>query len=149
MKVILLSDQRSLGRRGEEVTVKPGYARNYLFPQGLALAATKANRAYFEEQRTKIDARHSREREAAEEIAKQLSEVSLTIAKRVGESGTLYGSVTPAAIADALEEQGVTVDRRRLEVEGGIKSVGEHKVTVDLHPEVMGEITVHVVPAEE
>jgi large subunit ribosomal protein L9 len=149
MRVILLSDQRTLGRRGEEVQVKPGFARNYLFPQGLALAANKANRAYFEQHRAKIDARHAREREEAESIKKQIEEITVTIAKRVGESGTLYGSVTPAAIADSLEEKGVTVDRRRLQLDGGIKSVGEHTVTIDLHPEVMAELKVNVVPAEE
>lgn len=149
MRVILLSDQRTLGRRGEEVQVKPGFARNYLFPQGLALEATKANRAYFEQQRAKIDARHARERDEAEAIKKQIEEISVNIAKRVGESGTLYGSVTPTAIADSLEEQGVTVDRRRLQLDGGIKSVGEHTVTIDLHPEVMAELKVNVVPAEE
>ncbi|MDY7094305.1 MAG: 50S ribosomal protein L9 [Acidobacteriota bacterium] len=149
MRVILLSDQRTLGRRGEEVQVKPGFARNYLFPQGLALEANKANRAYFEQQRAKIDARHAKEREEAAAVAAQIAGITVTIAKRVGESGTLYGSVTPTAIADSLEEQGVTVDRRRLQLDGGIKSVGEHTVTIDLHPEVMAELKVNVVPAEE
>ena len=149
MRVILLSDQRSLGRRGQEVEVKPGFARNYLLPQGLALESNKANRAYFEQQRAKIDARHTREREAAAEIAATIAGISLTIAKRVGDSGTLYGSVTASAVAEALEEKGVTVDRRRIDLEGGIKTIGEHKVAIDLHPEVIAELTVNVVSAEE
>lgn len=149
MRIILLSDQRALGRRGEEVEVKPGFARNYLLPQGLALEANKANRAYFEQHRAKIDARHAREREAAAEIAATIAGITLTIAKRVGETGTLYGSVTTSAIAEALEAKGVTIDRRRIDLEGGIKTAGEHKVAIDLHPEVIAELAVNVVSAEE
>ncbi len=148
MLVILLKDQRNLGKRGEEVNVKPGFGRNYLIPQGMALLANKANRAYFEQQRAKIDARHVKEREAAMEIAAQLAGTKVSITKRVGESGTLYGSVTSIDIAACLAEKGITVDRRRIELETGIKSIGDHKVEIDLHSEVMGEITVSVVPEE-
>lgn len=148
MRVILLKDQRNLGKRGEEVNVKPGFGRNFLIPQGLALESSRANRAYFEQQRAKIDARHVKEREAAMEVAAQLAGTKVVITKRVGESGTLYGSVTSIDIAAALAEKGVTVDRRRIELETGIKTIGDHTVEIDLHPEVMGEITVSVVPEE-
>lgn len=148
MQVILLSDQRNLGRRGEVVKVKPGYGRNYLLPQGLALEATPANLKYFGEQRKKIDIKHSKERDAAAEIAAQLASIHLTITKKVGETQTLYGSVTATEIAEALAEKGVTVDRRRLDLGGGIKLLGDHKVTIDLHPEVLAEITVSVVAEE-
>ena len=148
MRVILLSDQRHLGKRGEVVEVKPGYGRNYLLPQGIALEATNANIKYFEHQRAKIDARHTKEREAAQEIANRMADLRLEIAKRVGETDTLYGSVTAGDIADVLEKKGFTVDRRRIDLEGGIKTLGDHSVRVELHPEVVAEVTVSVVREE-
>ena len=148
MKVILLSDQRHLGRRGETVEVKPGYGRNFLLPQGLALEAMPGNQKVFEQQRKKIDAAHAREREAAQAIADQMSSVRVTIPKRVGETGTLYGSVTAGDVAEALAAQGVTVDRRRIDLEGGIKTLGDHQVRIELQAEVVAEITVSVVAEE-
>jgi len=148
VKVILLSDQRHLGKRGETVEVKPGYGRNYLLPQGFALEATPSNHKLFEQQRKKIDARHAKERDAAQEFANSLAGLQVTIPKRVGETGTLYGSVTAGDIAEALEAKGVTVDRRRIDLEGGIKTLGDHPVRIDLHSEVLAEITVSVVAAE-
>lgn len=146
MDVILLSDQRHLGRRGQVVRVKPGFARNYLLPQGLALEATQANKKFFEEQRKKIDAQHVKERDAAAEIAAQFASVRLEIAKKVGETETLYGSVTASEIAEALAAKGFDVDRRKIDLEGGIKTLGDHPVRIDLHPDVVAEITVTVVP---
>jgi len=145
VKVILLSDQRHLGKRGELVEVKPGYGRNYLLPQGLALEATHANLTSFEQQRAKIDARHAQERAAAEAIAERMKDLRLEIPKRVGETDTLYGSVTATEVGDLLERKGFTVDRRRIDLEGGIKTLGEHKVRVELNPEVIAEVTVTVV----
>lgn len=148
MRVILLSDQRHLGKRGEVVDVKPGYGRNFLLPQGIALEATDANIKYFEHQRAKIDARHGRERDAAQEIANRMADLKLEIAKRVGETDTLYGSVTAGDIAQMMEQKGFTVDRRRIDLEGGIKTLGEHPVRIELHPEVVAEVTVSVVREE-
>ena len=96
MKVILLSDIRQRGKRGEVVEVKAGYARNFLLPQGLALVATSGNLKYFEQQRKKIDAKHTEQRDAAAAIAAQLSGLKVIIAKRVGETQTMYGSVKQA-----------------------------------------------------
>jgi large subunit ribosomal protein L9 len=146
MKVILLSDLTQAGKRGQEVEVKPGFARNYLIPQGMAVEATDSNRKWFEHQKKKIDARAAKEREEASAAAAQLAGITVEIAKRVGETETLYGSVTATDVADALEAKGVQVDRRRLDLGGGIKTLGEHVVIVDLHPEVKAEVTVHVVP---
>lgn len=146
MEVILLRDDRHLGRRGEVVRVKPGHARNYLMPQGLAMEATAANRKYFEEQRKKIDARHAEERDEAAEIAAKLATVKVEIPKKVGETETLYGSVTATEVAEFLAREGFEVDRRKIDLEGGIKTLGEHPVRIDLHPEVVAEITVNVVP---
>jgi large subunit ribosomal protein L9 len=148
VKVILLNDQRHLGKRGEIVEVKPGYGRNYLLPQGLAMEASPGNVKVFEQQRAKIDARHAKERAEAQAIADKMAGLRLEIPKRVGETETLYGSVTAGDIADVLEKKGFTVDRRRIDLEGGIKTLGDHPVRVELHPEVIAEVTVSVVREE-
>jgi large subunit ribosomal protein L9 len=148
VRVILLSDQRHLGKRGQVVDVKPGFGRNYLVPQGLALEATNANVKYFEQQRSKIDAQHAKERDAAAGIAKTMEGLRVEIPKRVGETGTLYGSVTAGDVAEALDKKGFIVDRRRIDLEGGIKALGDHPVRVELHPEVIAEVTVAVVAEE-
>lgn len=148
MEVILLSDQRNLGRRGELVRVKPGYARNFLVPQGLAMEATSSNLKYFQEQRKKIDARVSEERDAAMEVASELASVRLTAARRVGETETLYGSVTASDVGELLAEKGIEVDRRKIDIGGGIKTLGDHTVTIHLHHDVVAEITLTVVPTE-
>lgn len=148
MEVILMQDLVHAGKRGEVIDVKPGYARNYLLPQGLALEATKANRQYFEQQRERIDAEHAREREGAQGLRERVAAAQVVIAKRVGEQDTLYGSVTATEIAEALEAQGIEVDRRRIDLEGGIKTLGEHPVRIDLHYEVVAEVLVKVVAEE-
>lgn len=151
MEVILLQDTRQLGRRGEVVKVKPGYARNYLLPQGIALVKNRANLAFFEQQKKKIDAVHAKERDEAAAIAAQLAGLKVTIQKRVGESETLYGSVTVAEVAEELHRKGVELDKRKIDlgVAHGIKTLGDHTATIDLHPEVVAEVTVSVVPNEE
>lgn len=148
MKIILLTDQRNLGKRGETVEVKPGYGRNFLLPQGIALEATPSNVKLFEQQRKKIDARLAKEKEAAQEYANRLAGVQVTIPKRVGETGTLYGSVTAGDVAEALEAKGFTVDRRQIDLEGGIKTLGDHPVRIEIHSDVRPEITVSVVAEE-
>jgi large subunit ribosomal protein L9 len=148
MQVILMEDVRGIGRRGDVVRVKPGYARNYLIPQGRGLMATPANMRYYEEQKKKIDLRHHQERESAEARAAELVGVAIKIAKRVADSETLYGSVTATDIADALAEKGIEVDKRRLALEGGIKTLGEHAIQIELHPEVVAEVKVTVVAEE-
>jgi large subunit ribosomal protein L9 len=148
VKVILLSDQRNLGKRGETVEVKPGYGRNYLLPQGIALEATPSNVKVFAQQRKKIDALHAKERDAAQAIANQMAGVQISIPKRVGETGTLYGSVTAGDVAEALEAKGFKVDRRRIDLGDDMKSLGDHTVRVELHSEVVAEVTVSVVAEE-
>ena len=148
MEVILLKDQRHLGTRGEVIKVKPGFARNYLLPQGIALEATPSNMKVFESMKTKIDALHTRERDAAQAIAERLDGLRLEIAKRVGETETLYGSVTATEVAELLEAKGFEIDRRRIDLEGGIKAVGDHEVRIDLHADVEANVIVTVVPEE-
>jgi len=148
MEVILMQDLLHNGKRGEIIRVKPGFARNYLIPKGLALEATEANRRLFEQQRAKIEAQHEHQRSLASEVAEKIAGLEITIAKRVGEQGTLYGSVTATEIAEALAAQGVEVDKRRIDLEGGIKTVGEHPVRIELHSEVVAQLLVKVVPEE-
>lgn len=148
MEVILLKDQRHLGTRGEVIKVKPGFARNYLLPQGIALEATPGNMKVFESLKAKIDALHNRERDAAQAIADRLEGTRIEVAKRVGETETLYGSVTATEVADLLAAKGFEIDRRRIDLEGGIKTVGDHEVRIDLHAEVEAKIIVTVVPEE-
>ena len=145
MKVILLSDVRQTGRRGEVVEVKPGFARNFLLPQRMAALATPGNLKGFEQQRTKIEAQHAEQRSAAAEVATELDGTKVEIAKRASESETLYGSVTPTEVAEALKAKGFSIDRRIIDMAGGIKTLGDHAVRVDLHADVVAEITVQVV----
>jgi large subunit ribosomal protein L9 len=148
MRVVLMSDVIHTGKRGEVVDVKPGYARNYLLPKGLALEATAGNLKVFEQQRRRIELHHQQEREAAAAIAAEIADLRLEIAKRASESGALYGSVTAAEVAEALEAKGIEVDLRRIDLEGGIKALGDHEVRIDLHSEVVAEVVVSVIPEE-
>jgi large subunit ribosomal protein L9 len=148
VNVILMRDRRDLGKRGEVVSVKPGYARNFLIPGGHALPATQANIRFFGEQREKIDAQHVKERDAAASVAAHLAGLTIEIAKRVTDAETLYGSVTASEIAEALAAKGMEIDARRIDLEGGIKTVGDHPVRINLHSEVVAELTVTVVPEE-
>jgi large subunit ribosomal protein L9 len=148
MKVILMSDLRHRGRRGQVVEVRPGYARNFLFPQGLAREATPGNIKLFQQERKKIDVKHAAERQAAAEIAAAIAGIRISLRKRAMETGALYGSVTATDVVDALAAQGVEVDRRQVDLAGGIKTLGDHLVRVDLHSEVIAELAV-TVEAEE
>ena len=144
MRVILLQDVRHQGKRGTIIDVKPGYARNFLMPQGFALVASDGNVKYFEQLRKKIDAKHLKAEEEAEGAAQGINGIVVTVKKRVDENGTLYGSVTATEVAEGLEAQGVEIDRRRIDLEGGIKSLGDHPVRVEFHAEVTAEFTVRV-----
>ncbi len=146
MKVILTQDMESLGLGGEIVNVARGYARNYLVPRGMALEATEQNIKLTEQQRKNIEIKKIKAKEDALKIKEKLSAVSVTIAQKVGEEEKLYGSVTTMDIADQLEKQGITLERRRIILDKPIKSLGEFSVTVKLHPEVTAPIKVVVVP---
>jgi large subunit ribosomal protein L9 len=146
MKVILADDVRGLGHRGDTVTVKPGFARNYLFPQGLAWESNAANMRRLSEEKKKYDEKSLHEKTAAEAVAKRMEGLTVTVSKKAGEGDVLYGSVTPSDIADALAERGIEVDRRRIEVAEPIKRLGDHTVHVRLHRDVVAEVTVSVQP---
>jgi large subunit ribosomal protein L9 len=145
IEVILREDIKTLGRAGEMVRVKPGYARNYLLPQGLAYEATEGNRKRIAAETRVRAARSQAEQMEAERAAATLREVTLTLSGKAGEEGKLFGSITSQDIADALAQQGHTVDRRRIELEHPIKTTGTHTVTVRLHPEVHADVRVSVV----
>jgi large subunit ribosomal protein L9 len=146
MKVILADDVRGIGHRGDTVTVKPGYARNYLFPHGLAWESTPANMRRLSEEKKKYDEKTLHEKGIAEEVARRVEGLKLVISKKSGEGDVLYGSVTPADIADALAQRGIEVDRRRVEVAEPIKRLGEHTVHVRFHRDVVAELTIEVQP---
>ena len=148
MKVILADDVRGLGHRGETVTVKPGYARNFLFPGGLAYEATDANVRRLADEKKKYDEKTLREKTVASEAASRVEGLTVTITKKAGEEGHLYGSVTASDIADALAAKSIEVDRRRIELAEPIRSVGSHTVHVRLHKDVVATLTVDVQPTQ-
>lgn len=145
MKVILTEEIRGLGTRGDLVTVKDGYARNYLIPKNLAQEATTSNLKAIEHQRRKWALLAQQERDAAQKAADRVKGVKIQIEKRVGEHGHLFGSVTANEIADALAEKGIEVDKRRVELASPIKNIGLHDVEVRLHRDVTATIQVEVV----
>ena len=147
MKVILADDVRGLGHRGDTVSVKPGYARNYLFPQGVAYEATTANLRRLSEEKKKYDQKMLNEKAVAEEVAKKVEGTTLVVAKKAGEEDQLYGSVTSSDIADALAARGIEVDRRRVELAEPIRRLGAHTDHVRLHRDVVATLTVDVQPS--
>jgi len=146
MKVILTDEIRGLGARGDIVTVKDGYARNFLLPKNLAREATPGNLKGIEQERKKWGLIAQQERDAAAKAADAVKGTKITIEKRVGEHGQLFGSVTANDIADALEAKGHKVDKRRIELGAPIKTLGVHDVEVRLHKDVAAHIQVEVVP---
>ncbi len=149
MDIILLQRVEKLGQMGEVVNVKPGYARNYLLPQKKALRATKENVAEFEQRRTQLEADNLDRRQEAERVAGRLDGLSVVLTRQASDSDQLYGSVTTRDIADEVTEAGFTIDRRQVELDRPIKTVGLHRVRVRLHPEVAVEVTANVARSAE
>ena len=149
MEVILREDIDKLGNRGELVKVADGYARNYLFPKRLAVKASDSNKKIVEQERQAHLRREAKEKSDSEDLGKLLAGVSVTIAQKAGEQEQLFGSVTAKDIAEALEKQNFTIDRRKIQLDEPIRQLGEHKVQVRLHREVSVEIVVNVAKEEE
>ena len=145
MEVILREHVDNLGRRGEIVKVADGYARNFLLPRKLALPATAGNKKHVERERKIMEAREAEEKGQAEGIAARLAAIDISIARRVGDTDQLYGSVTAVDIADYLKTKGFEIDRRKLILPEPIKAIGEHKVPLKLHREVTVPLVVKVV----
>ena len=146
MEVILREDVQSLGKAGQLVRVKPGYARNFLLPRGLAFEATEGNKKRIDAEARARATKASAEKAASEQLAAQLASITVTLRGKAGEEGKLFGSITSQDIAAALTAQGFTVDKRKLELEHPIKTVGFHSVTVRLHSDVHAEVKVNIVP---
>ena len=145
MEVILREHVDNLGRRGEIVKVADGYARNFLLPRKLALPATAGNKKHVERERKIMEAREAEEKGQAEGIAARLSAVEISIARRVGDTEQLYGSVTASDVADFLKAKGFEIDRRKLILPEPIKTLGNHNVPLKLHREVTVPLVVKVV----
>jgi large subunit ribosomal protein L9 len=145
MEVILRQHVDHLGNRGEIVNVADGYARNYLLPRKLALPATEGNKRHVERERRIMETREADEKSQAESLASRLAAVEISIARRVGETEQLYGSVTASDIAEYLRERGFEVDRRKLILAEPLKTLGDHTVPLKLHREVTVPLTVRIV----
>jgi large subunit ribosomal protein L9 len=149
MEVILREHIDNLGRRGDIVKVAEGYARNYLLPRKLALAVTEANKRQIERERKIAEVREAKEKTDAEAFAGRLTQVEIEIARRVGESDTLYGSVTSADIAHALQAKGFEIDKRKIQLPEPLKALGEVHVPVRVHREVTAQLRVKVVAQQQ
>lgn len=148
MEVILRQDIERLGVRGQIVSVADGYARNYLLPRQLAVPATEANKKIIEQERLAHVRREAREKADAEDLARMLAGVRITLRQKAGEHDQLFGSVTAMDIAEALAAWNYRIDRRKIQLEHPIKQLGEHKVPIRLHREVTVEILVEVLKEE-
>ena len=149
MEVILLEHVEKLGKMGEKVSVKNGYARNYLLPQGKALRATEANLAVYEKQKVELEARNKQSFDEASKLAETLKGYSTVLIRQAAETGQLYGSVTIRDIAAAIKEAGYAVERRQVFLDKAIKDLGIYQVKLNLHPEVSQTILVNVARTED
>ena len=149
MDIILLERIAKLGQMGDVVTVKDGYARNFLLPQGRALRANKANMAHFETQRAELEARNLERKKEADAVAEKLNGNTYIAVRSAGETGQLYGSVAARDIAETLAEAGFKVARNQVQLQNPIKIIGLHTVTIALHPEVDAEVTMNVARSED
>ena len=148
MEVILREDIEKLGNRGQVVKVASGYARNFLLPRRLAVAATESNKKIVEQERHAHLRREAKEVADAQELGKMFANVSVTISQKAGENDQLFGSVTSKDIAEALEKQNFTIERRKVVLEEPIKQLGDYSVTLRLHKDVAIQVPVYVVKEE-
>jgi large subunit ribosomal protein L9 len=149
MQVVLLERVEKLGQIGDVVKVKDGFARNYLLPKKKALRATKANLAFFETQRSQLEARNLERRKEAEQVGGKLSGKTFVLLRQAGDRGQLYGSVSPRDISEAITAGGFTVARTQVPIDKAIKTIGLHQVSVVLHPEVRVPVTLNVARTED
>ena len=146
MELILRQDVPKLGRRGDVIEVSDGYGRNYLLPKKLAMRASAGNRQVIEQMKAAGLRQEATEMGEAEQLGKMLAAVKVSVARKAGETGTLFGSVTSLDVAEALEKAGYQIDRRKILLEDPIKQLGEYAVPVRLHRDVTASVTVQVVP---
>jgi len=144
MEVILREDVDKLGRRGEVVKVAEGYGRNFLLPRGLAMAVSEANKAMIAKERKAHELRAAKEKAEFESVAQRIASLRFIAPRKVGEHDALYGSVTSGDIAEFLKAKGIEIDKRKVQLDEPIKKLGEHEVSVKLHPEVTANLRVLV-----
>ncbi len=149
MEVILLERVEKLGQMGQVVNVRPGFARNYLLPQRKAMRATKANLAVFEKQKAHLEAVNLERRKDAEQVATKMDNVAVVVIRQAAETGVLYGSVTTRDVSDALTAAGYKTDRKQVQIDTPIKTLGLFKLRIVLHPEVSIAVTVNVARSAE
>ena len=149
MDVILLERVAKLGQMGDIVAVKDGYARNFLLPQGKALRANEANKAKFDADKAQLEARNLETKKEAEDLANRIGGEQFIVIRSASDAGALYGSVTPRDIADIASEGGFSLDKKQVVLQGPIKYLGLHTVSVVLHPEVSADIEINVARSEE
>lgn len=147
MEIILKDDIKGLGYKDDIVTVKPGYGRNYLIPQGLAVIASPSNKKMAEENARQASHKAEKVKNDAQAIADKMGDLTLEIPAKAGESGKIFGAVTTLQVADTLKERGFEVERRKIYFNQDIKNLGEYTAEIDLHKEVKKEITIKVVEA--
>ncbi len=145
MDVILREDIDNLGVRGQVVNVASGYARNFLLPKKMAVAATESNKKIVEQERQSHLRKEAKQKDEAADLGKMLNGVTVTISQKAGENDQLFGSVTSKDVAEALEKQNFSIDRRKIQLDEPIKQLGEHKLAIRLHKDVSVEVTVNVV----
>lgn len=149
MEVILLKRVPKLGQMGDIVNVKPGYARNYLLPHGVADRATEERIKYFESVKTQLEAENLKAREDADKVAAKMQDLMLTFIRTAAETGALYGALSTREISDAVTEAGFTIERRQIMIEAPVKTLGLHTVYVVLHPEVHVPVTLNIALSQE
>jgi large subunit ribosomal protein L9 len=148
MKIILKETVENLGVRGSVVSVKDGYARNYLLPKGLAMRFTPGAQKVLEQERRMYDLRQLKAKEEAQAFAEKITAVELTVAKRAGDQEVLYGSVTPTDIAEMLAAKGIAVEKRKIVLREPIKKLGDYEIQIRLHHEVSPSVRLHVIKEE-
>ncbi|OUI87735.1 50S ribosomal protein L9 [Acetobacter tropicalis] len=148
-EVILLQRVDHLGQMGDVVKVRPGYARNFLLPQGKAIRANEANRSRFDRERAQLEAQNIKRREEAERLSERMDGLAVILIRQAGDSGSLYGSVSPRDVAEAVTEAGFTISRQQVSLAHPIKSLGLYEVKVSLHPEVTVPVIVNVARSTE
>ncbi|MCX2563985.1 50S ribosomal protein L9 [Acetobacter thailandicus] len=148
-EVILLQRVAHLGQMGDVVKVRPGYARNFLLPQGKAIRANEANRSRFDRERAQLEAQNIKNREEAERLSERMDGLSVVLIRQAGDSGSLYGSVSPRDVAQAVTEAGFIVSRQQVSLAHPIKSLGLYEIKVALHPEVVVPVIVNVARSAE
>ena len=144
MRVILLEDIENVGKKGEVVNVKDGFARNYLIPKGVALKVTKSNIKMIEEKKKKLEKEREKEIKTVEELKNRIETITLNIKKRAGEEDTLFGSVTSSDIEEALKAEGIEIDKKNILLHEHIKKLGEYEVEVRIHPSVKAVLKINV-----